>query len=102
VAAVVWLGALNFLNPDALIAGENLRRAATTGELDVRYLGTLSDDAWPALQAARERGRTAKVALCAALPRVASSADWRGWTVSAAAARRARAAAPAPCPLTRD
>jgi len=50
VAAFAVVLALNLLNPDALIARVNIDRHLDTGaELDLEYLGTLSDDAVPAI-----------------------------------------------------
>jgi hypothetical protein len=45
----VSLLVLAAVNPDAWIAGHNVRRFADTGRLDVAYLSTLSADAVPAL-----------------------------------------------------
>jgi len=50
VAAFAVVMGLNLLNPDALIARVNIDRHLETGaELDLDYLGTLSDDAVPAM-----------------------------------------------------
>lgn len=51
-AAVGFLGTLNLINPDAFIARQNVSRYLETGNLDVIYLNTLSNDATPALLAA--------------------------------------------------
>lgn len=48
-SALVYLLALNLLNPDALIVRENVARYLATGRLDAHYLGQLSADAAPAL-----------------------------------------------------
>ena len=48
-AAVGFLGTLNVINPDAFIVRQNVARYLETGDLDVVYLNTLSDDAVPAL-----------------------------------------------------
>jgi hypothetical protein len=45
VVTILFLVAINFLNPDAFIARQNIDRFATTGKLDVRYLNSLSYDA---------------------------------------------------------
>jgi len=49
VAGAFVLGALNLLNPDAMIARVNLARAAEGREVDARYAGRLSADAVPTL-----------------------------------------------------
>jgi hypothetical protein len=51
-AAAAYVLALNLLNPDAMIVRENLARYQIAGDLDARYLTTLSADAAPALAAA--------------------------------------------------
>jgi hypothetical protein len=48
-SALVYLLALNMLNPDALIVRENIARYQATGKLDAHYLATLSADATPQL-----------------------------------------------------
>ena len=49
--AVTAIGLLTFalINPDALIAERNVSRYQATGVIDLHYLGTLSEDAVPAL-----------------------------------------------------
>jgi hypothetical protein len=49
VAGALVLGALNLLNPDAMIARVNLARAAEGREVDARYAARLSADAVPTL-----------------------------------------------------
>ena len=49
MAAMGFLMTLNVLNPDAFIAEQNLSRYQTSGEVDMAYLTTLSDDAVPQL-----------------------------------------------------
>lgn len=49
VAVIMFLVAMNFLNPDAFIARRNIERFESTGKLDTYYLGYLSDDAVPAM-----------------------------------------------------
>ncbi len=44
---VIFLLAMNVLNPAAFIAKKNLARYAASGEIDAAYLGSLSDDALP-------------------------------------------------------
>lgn len=52
VVAMGFLTTLNVINPDAFIARQNVARYQQTGDLDVVYLTTLSDDATPVLVAA--------------------------------------------------
>jgi hypothetical protein len=49
-AAALVLGALNLLNPDALIARTNLARVAEGREVDVAYIAGLSADALPTIR----------------------------------------------------
>ncbi|MBE2197636.1 MAG: DUF4173 domain-containing protein, partial [Anaerolinea sp.] len=49
LAVVGFVATLNLINPDAFIARQNLDRYASTGDLDVAYLTSLSDDAVPQL-----------------------------------------------------
>ncbi len=48
--AALILGALNLLNPDALIARTNLARVAAGREVDVAYIAGLSADALPTIR----------------------------------------------------
>ncbi len=48
-ASLCFLITLNFVNPDAFIARQNLARYQTSGKLDAYYLTSLSDDAIPVL-----------------------------------------------------
>jgi hypothetical protein len=48
-AAIGFLVTLNLINPDAMIAEQNLARYASSGSIDVYYLDDLSDDATPTL-----------------------------------------------------
>jgi hypothetical protein len=47
LAGMAYLLAMNLLNPDALIAQQNIQHYAQTGRLDGEYLATLSEDAVP-------------------------------------------------------
>lgn len=47
ISIILFLAAMNFLNPDAFIARKNIERLADTGKLDIDYLNSLSDDALP-------------------------------------------------------
>lgn len=49
VAALLYLGALNVANPDALIVRQNIQRYQAGHSLDLEYLTQLSADATPAL-----------------------------------------------------
>ncbi len=40
---------MNFFNPDAFIARQNIQRFKSTGKLDILYLSHLSDDAIPVI-----------------------------------------------------
>ena len=103
--------ALHLVNPDARIASVNLARAAAGQELDAAYLAGLGADAAPAL-ARRAPALLASApdpavrcalrhTLHAAAARGATTADWRGWNLSRARARRVLPAwtrdAPPPC-----
>lgn len=46
-AVILFLFAMNALNPDVFIAKRNITRYHETGKVDVGYLSTLSDDALP-------------------------------------------------------
>jgi hypothetical protein len=91
-AGLVALLALAILNPDRLVAANNVARYAVTGQLDTSYLGRLSADAVPALIELPERER------CAVLARIASrlgelDPDWTTWNAARADARVALAEA---------
>lgn len=49
LAVMGFVVSLNLINPDAFIARQNLDRYARSGDLDVAYLASLSDDAVPQL-----------------------------------------------------
>ena len=49
LAVMGFVATLNLINPDAFIARQNLDRYARSGDLDVAYLASLSDDAVPQL-----------------------------------------------------
>jgi hypothetical protein len=53
MTALALLMALNFANPEVLVARFNVDRAASTGKLDPQYLADLSSDAVPTLLASR-------------------------------------------------
>jgi hypothetical protein len=83
VAGFSAIMALNVLNPDALIARTNLDHARSGAELDLRYLGELSDDAVPTLVAALgDVDPVLRRRLAANLLARRSDDDWRTWNVS--------------------
>ena len=93
IASASWIGALNVVDPEAVVVRVNLARALGGAEFDIPYHATLSADAVPALLGAAERLDPAR---CAALlealrPRwtgaTAESTDWRAWNRPRARAR---------------
>jgi hypothetical protein len=85
------LACLNAVNPDGLVAGVNLERAAAGAPLDLELLTGLSADAVPAL--ARSAGRLPAASRCA-IARSAGSkwagratGDWRTWNAGRTRAR---------------
>ena len=62
-AGLLWL---NAINPDAFIAKRNIDRYEATGRIDPNYLGTLSDDAVPALATLDEPLRSCVLGIRAA------------------------------------
>jgi hypothetical protein len=81
---------LNILNTDAFIARQNIARYAETGQLDVIYLATLSDDAnsellWLLNAAKQEDAQVIGSALHDRLDRLEESqkrSGWPGWNWS--------------------
>ena len=55
ITALVLLMALNVANPEALVVGLNVSRANQTHKIDAQYFHELSNDAAPAILAARSR-----------------------------------------------
>ena len=93
IASAGWIGALNVVDPEAVVVRVNLARALGGAEFDIPYHATLSADAVPALLGAAERLAPAR---CAALlealrPRwtgaTEESTDWRTWNRPRARAR---------------
>lgn len=80
VAGFLATFALNFVDPDALIARTNVTRPA----VDVSYLANLSDDAVPTLVARiRSLPSPQRAVLARALlERGDARGDWRSWNVS--------------------
>lgn len=100
---VAVLAALNVINPEAVIVRSQLHRAETSGDVDARYLASLSADAIPTLL--RGTGTLPRAARClideAVRRRLYEHAgdDWRTWNASRAAARRSIASTTHPhCP----
>ena len=91
VAGWLVLAALNLVNPDGVIAGVNLGRAARGRPLDVAYAATLSADALPAFHRGLPRLGTNEA--CTAALRL--EGRWRAelaagerWTIALARAPR--------------
>jgi hypothetical protein len=84
-AGMIALLGLAVVDPERLIAEQNLARWAQSGQLDTYYLSRLSADAVPALVdlPAGERD----CVLLAIESRLAVAGDWRGTTLSREAAR---------------
>jgi len=87
VVALVVLGftaTLNLLNVDAFIVRQNTARLSQTGEIDIQYLVSLSDDAVPGLIGLIEM--TPKAVRAELLPQLAcrhaeltERNQWMGW-----------------------
>jgi Domain of unknown function (DUF4173) len=95
VAAVAILGALHFVNPNALIVSTNAALARERRVFDAPYASSLGADAVPALLEAlpelrpNERAHVASNLLAQA---AAERSDWRSWNWSRTRARGAIAA----------
>jgi hypothetical protein len=93
IAGFLLVGALHLLNPDALIARTNLKRACAGHIFDAGYLASLSADAVPELTAGlsglnpRDRCTVTNDLLQRWSP--AEKSDWRSWNLSSAQARQA-------------
>jgi hypothetical protein len=101
-SALVYLLALNLLNPDALIVRENIARYQATGKLDAAYLATLSADAVPPLVGALPAAGEQRVQLEAQLQELRARLDAAaardglpGWNAGRARAAALLAALPA-------
>jgi hypothetical protein len=94
VAAIAWVGALDALHPDALIAQRNLARAETMQQADLGYLISLGEGAAPTLvEAARQLEPPKRAVVCDLLGSGTGRAEGlTGWTLDGAMAARARAA----------
>jgi uncharacterized protein DUF4153 len=85
--AVGALLVLAVLDPERLVAAQNVARYEATGRLDAEYLSRLSADAVPALLALPESAeRTCVLATIAAGNAAAPDDDWRSANLSRAAA----------------
>ncbi|MCA0758706.1 DUF4173 domain-containing protein [Paenibacillus sp. N4] len=76
---------MNYVNVDARVAEQNIRRYEATGKIDFQYLGGLSTDAAPALLRLQEKlpqitGLDAAVSRLQA--RAQSSDEWQSWNLS--------------------
>ena len=98
IAGYVLIGALQMLNPDALIARANTARALEGHKFDAGYAGWLSADAVPALvQALPQLGPSALTSddRCMLSSRLLNhwaapgDNDWRTWSLARARAMRA-------------
>ena len=92
VAATATLVVLNAINPDALIANQNIDRRDAAAPFDAYYIVDLSDDATPTLirrlddLPPKARGVVAREALATA---ARDGADWRTWNWGRSRARAA-------------
>lgn len=93
-AAALAIFSMNVVNPDRLVAEENIGRVGTSqARFDGSYLGGLSDDAVPWLLANIDRAPAAdRDALLAELcGRTPADRNWWSWNAAAAAADDAQA-----------
>lgn len=99
VGGLGCIAALHVLNPHALIARVNIKRAAAGAQYDGRYLSTLSADAVPTLiENLRTLPDTERCRVATMLEKRWSGerpGGWRTWNVSDARARRLVAGLPA-------
>jgi hypothetical protein len=95
----VSLLAFTLIDPDGLVASNNVRRYRETGRIDVAYLSTLSPDAVPALAQLPEPLRSCALAGPAAS--LSEPSSWAGYNVGRETARNVLAAAE-PFPVSAD
>lgn len=93
LAGFALIGALQVLNPDALIARTNLQRASAGQRFDARYVAYLSADAVPVLAAHLEElkpqdSRTIATEILKRWP-AGERPDWRSWSWGRAHAAQA-------------
>ena len=90
MAGLLMIAALHVINPDAVIARHNLKRAVEGNGVDLNYLVSLSADAAPAwregLASLSETDQTVLIRRLQPLWLDAST-DWRSWNWSRARAR---------------
>ncbi|MFN7944668.1 MAG: DUF4173 domain-containing protein [Blastocatellia bacterium] len=89
-AGLLMIAALHVINPDAVIARHNLKRAVEGKGVDLNYLASLSADAAPAWrEGLASLSETDQAVLIGRLqPRwLNASTDWRSWNWSRARAR---------------
>jgi hypothetical protein len=93
VAALVVLGLLHVVNPNALIVRANVAHARASYAFDATYAASLGADAVPALlEASPNLSPAARAEVARQLLRLTSEeqgADWRSWNLARARARRA-------------
>jgi hypothetical protein len=86
VAGFVVLALLNGVNPEAMVARANLRRAAAGTELDLDYAAQLGADAVPTLLDESPRlphdTRCAIIALVSSTWGTVDARDWRTWNLA--------------------
>jgi hypothetical protein len=87
--ALVLLLGLNVVNPEAVVVGHNVDRAARTQKIDPGYLAGLSDDAVPALVGALPRLREPARGQVLAAVCAGSDAPSTGWAAANTSRRRA-------------
>ena len=93
VTALMAIGCLHLMDPDAFIVRSNMAFARAGHSFDAAYALSLSDDAVPELVKGLpdlrpdEQGKVARTLLWS-IPR-RSSRDWRSWNAGSAAAARA-------------
>jgi hypothetical protein len=89
ITAVLFLAAMNLLNPDAFIARQNLNRFHQTGKLDADYMSGLSEDALPEVKTAIgvTSGDT-KQQLVNSLAARSEPPDWQSWNLARSQAAR--------------
>ena len=83
----VGLLAFTIANPDALIAERNVARYEATEDIDLSYVGTLSEDAVPALTELPEELRDCVLAEIALRRETRDDLSWTEWSYSRTQAR---------------
>lgn len=89
VIGVLMIVGFTAANPDAMVAEHNVQRWTTSGRIDLAYLGTLSADAVPALDALPEPMRT-----CALRSVTVADSHGLSWNLGRARAEAVLAARP--------